>query len=107
MATRSVALGDVRVWDMVRSVHPELRVSTTIDPSRFELILAQPHIERVSQRIAEEVESDDHNKDRDAGNDNRVRRDRQIVSVFGEHRSPLRARRLRSESEEAKTGRFQ
>src|SRR5919109_5381555 len=66
---------------------------------------AELRVERFPQAVADEVESEHRDDDRDAGNDGEERRRLEVVVHVGEHRPPLRrCRVLRAEAEEAEPG---
>src|SRR5207253_10061948 len=63
---------------------------------------AELRVQRFAQAVADQVEPEDGDHDRDAGDDREPWRRLQIVVHVAEHRPPLRRRRvLRSEAEEA------
>src|SRR5690349_21106890 len=58
-------------------------------------------IEGVANAVAEEVEAERDDEDRQAGDDRHPPIIEQVIPPLGHHRSPFRRWRLRSESEEA------
>src|SRR6266498_4975009 len=65
---------------------------------------AKLRIQRLPQPVADQIETEHREDDRNAGDNRQERRDLQVVVHAGQHRSPLRRRRvLRAEAEEAET----
>src|ERR671936_2957805 len=77
------------------------------EPERFPLAepphpAAELRVERLPQAVADQVEAEHGDDDRDPRHDGEKRRRLEVVVHVGEHRPPLRRRRvLRAEAEEA------
>src|SRR6185503_21270217 len=65
---------------------------------------AEPWVKRVTQTLTNEVCADHQSQDRDARQRADVVRDRDDRASVGEHRAPVRRRRLRAETDEAEAG---
>src|SRR5919198_813657 len=66
---------------------------------------AQLRVQRLAQPVADQVEPEHRDDDREAGDDREERRDTEVVVHVRQHRSPLRRRRvLWPEAEEAEPG---
>src|SRR5439155_9100080 len=66
---------------------------------------AELRVERLAQAVADEVEAEDRDHDRDPRDEGEERRRLEVVVHVGEHRPPLgRGRVLRAEAEEAEAG---
>src|SRR5690606_34407369 len=64
----------------------------------------QPRVERVAQPVAEQVERQDGEEDRDPGERGEVGGAEDELAALPEHRAPLRGRRLHAEPEEPEPG---
>src|SRR5207247_711762 len=61
-------------------------------------------VERVADRIAEQVHAEDNGHDREAGEHRQPPRDTQIFACLGQHQTPLSRRWLGAEAEERQRG---
>jgi len=64
----------------------------------------QARVERVAQAVAEQVEGQHGNHNRQAGIKDEVRRTENLVALRAEHRAPFGRRRLGAQAEEGKRG---
>ena len=67
-------------------------------------VSGQPRVERVAQAVAEEVEAEHGQRERDAREDHRSGEREQLVALEPDHRAPLGLRRLGAEAEERQGG---
>src|SRR5512132_80724 len=92
--------GSLDATDRLPPTRPQVREPAPL--TELPCAAAELRIERLAQAVADQVEPEHREHDRDPGNDREPRRRLQIVVDVAEHRPPLRRRRvLRPEPEEA------
>src|SRR5436190_8957126 len=90
-------------WTGPRDVRKRTCRSSTA--SSASATVPQLRVERLAQAVADQVEAEHRDHDRDSREDREERRTLEIAVDLGQHRPPLRrARVLRAEPEEAETG---
>ena len=84
-----------------KHIHRAHRVA---QQSRSCLRLGEAWIEQVAKAVAEEVEPEDGDGDRDSGNEGRPHRQAEIIPPVGDQLPEARRRRLDTEADERNTG---